>query len=106
MHLPDQLALIPTTVSELGIEIGKATATDLLAVMPEILRRARLGEYLSAEGAEQETGLTRRQLRHLRDTRKLGYYKHGRVILYRTEELLAFIEAGSVPARPDRAEIL
>ena len=105
MNLADQIALFPAPIDVIGDVAGQKAADVLLAAMPEIIRRGRLGEYLDADGVGSETGLTRRQLRHLRDTRQLGFYQRGRTILYRTAEVFAYIDAGRVPARPDRAII-
>jgi len=37
-------------------------------------------------------GVTRRTLQYLRDTRKLGYIKEGKKILFRAEDLDAFFD--------------
>lgn len=99
MQTDNRLALFPAPVSEIGLEIGTVAAATILAALPELIRRSRLGEFLDAEGVERETGLSRRQIRHLRDTRQLAFYKRGRVILFKTEEVLEFVAAGKVPAR-------
>ncbi len=99
MQVGNPIALIPASVSEIGAEIGRATAHDLLATMPEILRRSRLGQYLTEDQACEETGLSRRQLRHLRSERRVPFTKRGRVILIKTSDLFDYIEAGRVPAR-------
>ena len=99
--LPDAaIALIPAPVPEIASEIGKATAHDLLATMPEILRRSRLGTYMDDEQLAHETGLSKRQIKHLRDTRQLPFVKRGkRTIRYKTSDVFAFMEAGRIPAR-------
>ena len=99
MELPDSIAFLPAPVSQIGAEIGRATAQDLLATMPEILRRARLGEYLTEDQACEESSITRRQLRHLRSSRQIPYIKRGRVVLVKTTDLFDYIEAGRIPAR-------
>lgn len=99
MQVDSPIALLPAPVADLSAEIGKATAHDLLATMPEILRRARLGEYMTDEEVERETGLSKRQLRHLRDSRQIAFHKRGRVVRYKTVEVFAFMEAGRIPAR-------
>ncbi|OZC04033.1 helix-turn-helix domain-containing protein [Rubricoccus marinus] len=100
MQFPDSIALIPASVAEIGAEIGKSTASDLLATLPEILRRSRLGEFMTDAEVTRETGLSKRQLRHLRSERRLPYVKQGQTIRYRTSEVFAFMDAGHVPARP------
>lgn len=104
MPTDNRLALFPASVPEVSLEIGHAAAAIILASMPEMIRRSRLGEFLDAEGVERETGLSRRQIRHLRDTRQLTFYKRGRLVLYRTQEVLDFVNAGKVPARSDRTD--
>ncbi len=38
-------------------------------------------------------GVTKRSLQYLRDTKKLGYIKEGKKILFRAEDLEAFFQA-------------
>ena len=105
MNLSEQIVFFPAPADVIGDAVGQKAADVLLATMPEIIRRGRLGEYLDAEGVEQETGLTRRQLRHLRATRQLGFYPRGRKILFKPAAVFAYIDAGRVAARPIRAII-
>lgn len=99
MQIPDSVALLPAPVSQIGAEVGRAAAADLLATLPEILRRSRLGEYMTDEEVERETGLSKRQLRHLRSTRQIPYTKRGQTVRYKTAEVFAFMDAGRIPAR-------
>jgi len=58
MHAEDSIAFFPAPVAELGVEVGKAVAQDLLTTLPEVLRRARLGAYMNDVQAQAETGLS------------------------------------------------
>ena len=99
MQFPDAVALLPAAVADLGAEIGKATSQDILATVPEIMRRGRLGAFLTDEQLAHETGLSKRQIKHLRDTRQITYVKRGRTIRYPTREVFEFMDAGRIPAR-------
>ena len=101
MQVSDPVAFFPAPVSQLGAELGRTAAADVLATLPEILRRSRLGVYLTDDEVTHETGLSRRQLRHLRDSRRLAFCKQGRTIRYRTADVFAFLDAGFVPVRGD-----
>ena len=95
--LPEVLSRL--SVEELARRLGKQATEALLTDMPEMIRRGRLGEYLNDNQAQEETGLSKRQLRYLREERRIPYHKNGRTILYRTSELFALINEGRVPAR-------
>jgi len=99
MDLPPDFFLSSISLGALVERIERPLAASLLAVLPEAMRRARLGEYLTDAQAQQETGLTKRQLRYLREQRRVPYRSVGKTILYRTEELFSLIETGHVPAR-------
>jgi hypothetical protein len=99
MRSPEEVVFSPIPLEALAERVERPVAESLLAALPEAVRRARLGEYLNDEQAQEETGLTKRQLRHLRERRRIPYRVVGRTILYRTDELFALIDAGKVPAR-------
>lgn len=100
MTTADPVTFIPAPVSEVGAEIGRNVTADLLAALPEILRRSRLGCYMDDGAVVRETGLTKRQLRHLRATRQIPFTKRGKTIRYKTEDVFAYMDAGHIPARP------
>lgn len=79
--------------------LADCVVEQMMAVLPEIIRRSRLGEYLTDKEAQAETGLSARQLRNLRDKRRIEYNRVGRAVLYRTESLLAAIDEGRIPVR-------
>ena len=93
------VALFPAPVADVAAEIGATLSGDLLPILTEAIRRANLGEYLDDEGVMRECQLTKRQIRHLRDTRQISFHKAGRTIRYKTADVFAFMEAGRIPAR-------
>lgn len=86
-------------VDQLSEELAQPLVEQLLKHIPEAARRARYGEYVNDEQAQEMTGLSQRHLRYLREQRRVPYRKCGRTVLYKTDELFALIDAGSVPAR-------
>ena len=103
MEVPPNLALFPAPLGDVAAQLGDHTADRLLDVLPEVIRRSRHGEFMNDEQAQVETGLTKRQLRHLRETRQIEFVKRGRLVLYPTRALFSALDAGRVPARPDKA---
>jgi len=95
----DALALFSAPLSAVGAEVGRAVSHDLLATLPEAIRRGRLGEYLNDQQVQAEVGLSARQIRYLRERRAIPFNKVGRVVLYPTTELFRLIDAGKVPVR-------
>jgi hypothetical protein len=98
---PVLLSTLP--LDAVGAEVGKVAAHDLLATLPEAIRRGRLGEYLSDEQAQAETGLNARQLRYLRERRRIEWTRvpGTRAVLYPTTALFRAIDAGRVSAREE-----
>ena len=93
------LVLSEIPLVELAAEVSRPTAEALLSTMPEAVRRSRLGSFLNDREAQAETGLSKRQLRYLREQRRIEYRLVGRTVLYPTQELCELIDAGTVAAR-------
>jgi excisionase family DNA binding protein len=64
-----------------------------------LLKRVELGPYLTPARVCELTGWSRRKLGYLQAEGRLPFYQEGRSILFKTEDVLAFIEEGEVPAR-------
>ena len=92
------LVLSEIPIDDLAARVERPIAEALLASIPEAVRRSRLGVYLNDAQAQQETGLSRRQLRYLREKRRIEYRLVGRTVLYPTTALFDLIDAGTVPA--------
>lgn len=100
MQTPDvPFVLTAIPVDDLAEQVSRSTSEALLATLPEAVRRARLGTYLNDKQASEETGLSKRQLRYLREQRRVEYRKVGKTLLYPTAKLFELIDAGAVPVR-------
>ncbi len=99
MPIPTELVLTNMPVEALAERISEPATAALLRILPEAVRRSRMGSYLNDKEAQAETGLTRRQLRYLREQRRIEYRLVGRTVLYPTQGLFELIDAGKVAAR-------
>ena len=79
------------------IELNATKLEELVvqAVSRAIDKKLRKPVYTIEEVCSM-FGVTRRTLQYLRDTRKLGYIKEGKKILFRAEDLDAFFQANYV----------
>lgn len=104
MPIPIDLVLSNVPVDTLAERISEPTTEALLRILPEAVRRSRMGSYLNDKEAQAETGLSKRQLRYLREQRRIEYRLVGRTVLYPTVALFELIDAGTVPVRPSTRE--
>lgn len=102
MQISTDLVLSNVPVDTLAERVSEPTAEALLRTLPEAVRRSRLGSYLNNKEAQAETGLSKRQLRYLREQRRVEYRLVGRTVLYPTSSLFDLIDAGTVPTRKGR----
>lgn len=84
---------------EIPASLAKPIVKAVLEALPEAVRRSKYGEFVSEDDAVQLTGLTKRQLRYLREQRRITYYKPNRAVIYRTAELIQEIEKAKIPFR-------
>jgi excisionase family DNA binding protein len=86
---------IPTK-SELESAIRRAVENAVKDRIPDIIRRATAKEYLTIAETCEALDCTRRHLQYLRDERKIPHVKHGKKILFRTNDVHAYIESGLI----------
>lgn len=70
--------------------------TKLERRIPEIIRRASRKSILTTSDVKELTGISSRMQKYHRDKGHLPYSQNGRRILYRTEDIEAFIDHHSV----------
>ena len=91
--------LVPNSLDDIAEALAERVLAQVRSEYPEIARRSRLGPFMSDKKSTEETGLTKRQLRHLRATNRIDYVKRGRVVLNDTASLFAYLDEGRVRAR-------
>jgi len=81
-----------TNESDLQKAIESAIEAALKKQLPELVKQATTKPYLTKSELMELTGWSSRTLQHLRDTYQINFVKHGRKILYPTEEIYEFLE--------------
>lgn len=71
----------------------------LREIVPPLVQEALYKPLLTRSEVKALTGLSDRQLQHLRDQRHVAFVQRGRVILYDTESLLRFMQEHHIRAR-------
>ena len=76
----------------------KLDLAQLETTIAEGVRRGMLPQFIGTARAVEETGLSPRQLKHLRETSRISWRKPRGKILYETVELFREIDYSKVPA--------
>ncbi len=103
---PDPLSfsLRRFVVAAVAEAVQPAVVAALKQALPEILRRAALPPLLTRQQVMELTGWSERKLAYLQAQRRLPYLKRGRSVLFKTEDVEAFLAEGYVPAAPPPSE--
>jgi hypothetical protein len=71
----------------------------ILSAVPEAVRRAMCGTYMDEERLMQETGLSKRSIRTLRENRTIPYTVVAGRALYPSDAVWKALNEGLIPAR-------
>ncbi|MBO6574302.1 MAG: helix-turn-helix domain-containing protein [Rhodothermales bacterium] len=94
--MQNQFAILST--EDLSLLVSKAVEAVLKSQMPRLAERINSPEYFTQEAVCALTGWSRRQLHYRRKKGFIPYCKRGRTVLFRAEQVYAWIEEGYVPA--------
>ena len=92
-------ALRDVVIAALEEVAPEILANTMEEILPGVIRRAKLPVYLTNNDLEELTGWGSRKIAYLRKERKIPFIKHGRKILYPTDEIEAYLRQGLVPAK-------
>lgn len=92
-------AFIATTVAE---AVRPAVAAALADALPEVIRRAALPPFLTRRELGVLTGWSPRKIDYLLAERRIPCLRRGRTVLFRTADVEAYLNEGSVPAKTGR----
>lgn len=71
----------------------------LNTVLPEVVRRATAKPYLTKAELMELTGWSSRQVEYKKSKRTIPFVRRGRLVLFPTDEVFAYLEEGRVPVR-------
>ena len=91
--------IIVTTPEDLEAAISTAVERHMTRILPETIRRATLEPLLTKPKLMELTGWSSRQVEYKKSKREIPFIRRGRLVLFPTEEVLAYLEEGSVPAK-------
>ncbi len=87
------------TGTELRALISEEVTRTLHDVLPEAVRRATAKPYLTKSELMELTGWSSRQVEYKKSQRAIPFIRRGRLVLFPTQEIFAFLEEGRVPVR-------
>lgn len=83
---------IPTKES-LEEVLSKVVDDRLTDILPSIIRKATRKELLDTSEVMKITGWSKRTIQNIRDQRRLKFFQDGHKILYRYDDLEAYLES-------------
>lgn len=96
---PAAMAYLPETKEELRAIVEEAVSAAVSTAIPRAVRAAVRKDYLTKAELMELTGWSARQVEYKKAQRELAYVKRGRLVLFPTEGVHAYLDAGLVPTR-------
>ena len=91
--------VIVTTQEALNNAIQEALDAALKNRLPEAVRRATTKAYLTKPELMELTGWSSRQIEYKKSKREIPFTRNGRLVLFPTEEVYAYLDQGYVTPR-------
>lgn len=91
--------LIITTREDLEATINDTIQKAILESLPETIRRANIKPLLTKKELSELTGWSLRKIDYLKSRGEIEYKQIGRSILFPTEKVFEYLDAGTVPRR-------
>ena len=79
--------------------VAQAFANDLRPELVRMIREATLPPYLTKKKLQDLTGWSDRQVEYKKSKREIPFIRRGRLVLFPTDDILAYLNEGRVPAR-------
>ena len=89
-----------TSKDELDSAVHQAVEIALLSHLPHALQRATAKPYLTKRELMDLTGWSARQVEYKKSQREIPFIRRGRLVLFPTEEIYAYLDKGYVPTHP------
>ena len=93
------MAFLPESREDLQAVIAEAVEAAVTAAVAAAVERATRKPYLTKPELMALTGWSSRQVEYKKSQRELPYVRRGRLVLFPTDEVHAYLREGYVPAR-------
>ena len=91
--------IIITSREALSNAVQEALDSALKEHLPAVIRRATTKEYLTKPELMELTGWSSRQVEYKKSKREIPFIRRGRLVLFPTEEVYAYLDEGYVSSR-------
>jgi len=92
-------SIIITSPEALGNAVQEAVSAALNEQLPDVIRKATTKPYLTKPELMELTGWSARQVEYKKSRREIPFIRNGRLVLFPTEEVFAYLDQGYVPTR-------
>lgn len=93
------LGVVVTSPEDLKSMVEEAVASALLRALPTAVERATSKPYLTKKELMKLTGWSSRQVEYKKSNRQIPFIRRGRLVLFPTKEVHAYLEEGRVPTK-------
>ena len=91
--------IIVASKEDLNNAIQSALQVALKEHLPAVVRQATMKSHLTKPELMELTGWSSRQVEYKKSQRELPYIRRGRLILFPTQDVFAYLDQGYVPAK-------
>lgn len=88
-----------TTPAALRELVTRSVVEAVAEALPQMLRQAAMPPFLTKKALMELTGWSSRTVEYKKAEGKISFVRQGRLCLFPTDEILAWLEEGRVPAK-------
>lgn len=96
--------IIVTSQEALNNAIQQALNSALSEQLPDVIRMATTKPYLTKKELMALTGWSSRQVEYKKSQRQIPFVRQGRLVLFPTKEVYAYLNEGYVPTRNEQGK--
>lgn len=93
------MEIITLTPTELQRLIAEEVQKALAITLPDAIRQGTMPPTLTKPKLEDWTGWSSRTIEYKKAKGEIPYIRRGRLVLFPTDEIMAYLREGYVPAR-------
>ena len=97
--MPGTTDVAVLTPEQVRTAVREEVHAALKTVLPLAIRQAMEKPYLTKSELMQLTGWSSRQVEYKKSKREIPFIRRGRLVLFPTQDVFAYLEEGRVPAK-------